>query len=152
MKRIPQIMLAAALGSGLVIGVPQAFAAGQAGAAPQHMRAHSHGQMLERLKAQLQITQAQEPAWNSFVQAMEKTMPKRGERKAMRQHGGALQPAPEVLEAQAQRLAQFARDAEARAQAMKSLYAALTPTQRAIIDTHVADMGHRFHARRAHRG
>ncbi|HET7569321.1 MAG TPA: Spy/CpxP family protein refolding chaperone [Gammaproteobacteria bacterium] len=151
MNTISKAVFTTMLAAGIAAGAPQVLAQNApTRTAHTWKRHHGPSQRLAHLKAQLKITSEQEGAWNAFVQAMANTRPQHAHH-AMHHQPGALTPAPEVLEARAQRMQEWAQRAAARAQAMKALYSALTPTQRAIIDTHLADMQHRFRAR-FHRG
>jgi len=100
-----------------------------------------HADRLDRLKAQLQITQAQEPAWKEFAGSMKQVMTPPAEH-AMSHKPGKLQPAPDVLDQHAQRLEDMAQRMKQAAQALRKLYSSLTPKQQAILDTHVADEMH----------
>lgn len=134
-------MLAAALA---LLGAGAAFAAPGPGGAGWHKRDHAPFAML---KAQLKLTPAQEPAWNQVMAAMQSLHPKRGEKRAMKKPAAAM-TAPELFDKLAAFAEQRARGAQALAQAVKTLYGELTPVQRAVLDTHLADM--RL-ARRHHR-
>lgn len=147
MKSISKAVFAAALACGIAAGAPQAFAQpSQAATQSAHAwKHHGPSQRLARLKAQLQITGRQEAAWAAYVNAITSTRPQSAHgRHGERHQPGPLKPAPQVLEARAQRMAEWAQRAQAHASAMKTLYAKLTPAQRAIIDTHLADMTHHF--------
>jgi len=103
---------------------------------------------LAQLKAQLKITSAQEPAWNGFVSALQSMHPK-WPKKAMQKKSGGLTPAPQVFDTLAEDAQKRAADARALAGAAKKLYEQLTPVQRAVFDTHLAErhsrMRHRHH-------
>jgi Spy/CpxP family protein refolding chaperone len=142
MKTVPKTLFAAVLMTGVAVGAPRVYA--QNAHPPKHTwKHHGPAQYFTRLKAQLQITAKQQDAWDTFVKSMKNARPQHAHH-AQRHGPGPLKPAPEVLQTRAQRVEDWAQTAKARAQAMKKLYAALTPTQRAIVDTHLADMGHRF--------
>ena len=89
------------------------------------------------LKAQLQITPAQEPAWAAWVAAMKPPADKPGmgpdERRRMHEEMGKL-TTPERIDRmnamKAERDAQMAR----RGEATKAFYAALTPQQKKVFD------------------
>lgn len=88
---------------------------------------------LAGLKAQLQITAAQEPAWNAFAgqakqqaEAMQKLM--------TGAQGSAQASAPERIEQQAQFMKQRQEQMEKGAAAFKDLYAVLSPEQKALAD------------------
>lgn len=92
---------------------------------------------LTQLKAQLKITSAQEPAWNGFVSALQSMHPK-WQKRAMRNKAGGLTPAPQVFDTLAEDAQKRAEDARSLAGAVKKLYGQLTPVQRAVLDTHLA--------------
>ena len=102
-----------------------------------------HQDRLETLKAQLKLTAAQEPAWNEFTKALESMRAKRG---AMRgqARSGQLMPAPEYFRERAQWAEAHARRAQELARVVKAFYEKLTPVQRAVFDTHLADSRHSF--------
>ena len=88
---------------------------------------------LAGLKAQLNITAAQEPAWNAFAgqakqqaEAMQKLMSSA--------QGSAQASAPERIEQQAQFMKQRQEQMEKGAAAFKELYAVLSPEQKALAD------------------
>lgn len=120
------------------------------GSQPEAWHHRHHVDRLAQLKAQLKITAAQEPAWNAFAAAMQAMRPQLPEASpAKTQAGkGQLMPAPERFEQMAERAAQRAGRARDLANAMKKLYEELTPVQRAIVDTHMADMRHGMHHHR----
>ena len=105
---------------------------------------------LARFKAELKITAAQEPSWNGFVSALQSMHPK-WSGKAMKGKTGALTPAPQVFDMLAVHAQKRAEGARELARAVSKLYGQLTPVQRAVFDTHLADrhsfMRHRFHKR-----
>lgn len=100
---------------------------------------------LARLKTQLSLTSGQQDAWNRFADAIQtlRTPPPRPAPAATK----GLVPAPEVFATLAERAEARAKDAHALSDAAAALYKALTPAQRAVLDTHVADVMamHRFH-------
>ena len=112
--------------------------------------AQSRADRLARLKAQLKITAAQEPSWNGFVSAVQSMHPK-WPGKAVNSKAGALTPAPQVFDALAEHAQKRAEGARELARAVNKLYGQLTPVQRAVFDTHLAErrsfMRHRFHKR-----
>jgi hypothetical protein len=151
MKRVSRVLLTTMFAAGLAAGAPQVFA--HPGGA-RHGGAHHasmHASRLDYLKAQLQITSKQQSAWNAFTQAMKKTFPQHQKGKHGTHQPEPLKPAPDVLSKWAKHMADRAQQAKARAQAMQTFYKSLTPVQRAIIDTHVADMAHHFHGHFHHR-
>lgn len=102
---------------------------------------------LARLKAELQITTAQEGVWNGFAAALQQLRPARGPMLARTAATAGLVPAPEVFSRIARRSKEKAARAEKLAEAVSSLYKALTPVQRAILDTHLADVREMLHHR-----
>lgn len=113
------------------------MAAGHGPCGPGAHRAGGHAAAfadthLAEMKATLKITSDQEPAWNAFadkVKAQAESM------QALRTKAG--QPAgtaPDRLAQRAGFMTQRAAGMEAMAGAMKSLYAVLTPEQKATLD------------------
>lgn len=106
-------------------------------------RAQRQSERLAQLKAQLKITSAQEPSWNAFASALQAMHPK-WHGKAAKSRTGELTPAPKVFD----RLAEYARkraeSARVLAKSVNQLYDQLTPVQRAVFDTHLADSRHGF--------
>lgn len=109
-----------------------------------------HQAPFAKLKAQLKLTQAQEPAWNKVMAAMQAMHHKPGS-KPMMNKPGTMTPAPQVFDEMAQHAAQRADQAQSLAKAVKAFYAQLTPVQRAVLDTHLADARQRMKHHR-HRG
>ena len=97
---------------------------------------------LAYLKTDLGITVAQQPAWNAFAAMARKQA---GDRQAlgnrMREEKAAL-AVPQRMEKFAEAMKQRATGIQAMAGAVKDLYAALTPEQKAIADRDFA--AHRF--------
>jgi hypothetical protein len=96
------------------------------------------------LKAKLHITAAQEPAWQTFVQAMKppiRPMPQTLDREAL-----AKLPTPERIEhMSAQRDANFAAlqtHLKQRGDAAKQFYAQLTAEQQKVFDAETVPQGH----------
>ena len=131
--------LAATLALGAAAGAVQAH--GASGGASD---GRGHGdpvaaadQRLARLKADLKITAAQEPAWNAYAEQIKQHA---GEMQA--QHGtmhdsnsGNTRPsAPERVERQAQFAKQQQEYLERLAVRTKDLYATLTPEQKTLAD------------------
>jgi len=116
---------------------------------PPHREHRMRGDFwLNGLKAQLNITADQDAAWKDFVNALHESRPPRPDReKGEWKPSAALTPAPQVFKDRADRMELRAKAAEQRAAAINKLYAVLTPVQRAIIDTHLADARHHFHRR-----
>ena len=94
-------------------------------------------QRLDRLKSELKITQAQEPAWTAYASEVSKQA---AERQALRQGMQANRPAtlPERLDQRSQAMKKGQELFERRAAAAKSLYAALSPEQRTLADQRLA--------------
>lgn len=127
----------AASGTAFAQGAPPAAPPAKAGWYGKHHR--NAEARLAKLKSQLNITAAQEPAWNRFTTALQNLRPARPSRMMAKKPAG-LTPAPEVFDALAKRAQQRAQKAQALAQSVSGLYRTLTPTQRAVFDTHLADM------------
>ena len=106
-----------------------------------HMRAR-HAQHLQELKAKLQITPAQEGAWNSFSAAMQPPTPP-AERGRQAQEMAQLST-PERLDRmkalRTQRQAEMNAAMDRRAEAAKTFYASLTPEQKKVFDSETARM------------
>ncbi len=99
---------------------------------------------LEQLKAQLKLTTAQEPAWNKFTGALESMHSSRMGKKMQTAKSGQLVPAPQFFEDRAKYAEEHARKARELAGVVKTFYDQLTPVQRAVFDTHLADSRHSF--------
>ena len=106
----------------------------------------SADQRLARLKADLKITSAQEPAWNAYAEQIKQHA---GEMQAL--HGtmhdgtsGNTRPsAPERVERQAQFAKKQQEHLERLAVLTKDLYAVLTPEQKTLADQRLGG-GRRF--------
>ena len=86
------------------------------------------------LKNELAITADQESAWQAFAK---QTKQQAESMQALRgQATAAAKTAPERLEQRAEFAKQRAANMEARSAALKDLYAALTPEQKAVADQH----------------
>lgn len=94
----------------------------------RQLRAKHHA---ERLKAQLQITPAQEPAWNAFNAAMQ---PPAGQPPRFDRGAFANLSTPERLDRMRALRTQRAAEQDKRADAIKTFYAALTPEQKKVFD------------------
>ena len=96
---------------------------------------------LAYLKAELKITPAQESAWNTYAAVMkreaESMQALRNQMFAAAQSGG-----PEQFAQRAELMKQRAARAETMSTAVKDLYGALTPEQKALADLHLG--GARF--------
>jgi hypothetical protein len=129
------------------------------GAAPGTSYGHSHDPVaaadkrLARLKADLKITSAQEPAWNAYagqvrqhageMQALHNQMRQQRESAS----GNARPSAPERVERQAQFARQQAEYLERLAGLTKDLYATLAPEQKTLADQRLGGGGRRHHHR-----
>lgn len=82
------------------------------------------------LRQKLNLTPAQEPAWNAFTAAM--TPPDFGKRPDRAEMEKLT--APERMEKKLQRMQRMEAHMSKQLEAMKALYAKLTPEQRAIFD------------------
>ena len=92
---------------------------------------------LAQLKEQLQITAAQEPAWNAFTSSMQPgKMPARMDRDEM-----ARLSTPERIDRMRTLRAERIAEADRRGDAIKTFYGALTPAQQKTFDSH----SHRMH-------
>ena len=103
---------------------------------------------LADLKAKLKITPAQEGAWTTFAAAMKPPadmQAKRPDRAEMEKL-----PLPERIDKmrayRKERMAAMEANMDKRDEAMKTLYAALTPEQKKIADTEHSRMMERHHA------
>ena len=125
-----------------------------AGPGPQMMGRGEHGRMdparmhermqermakrMGMLKQKLQITPAQEGAWNTYVAALKPTQfnrPERGEFEKL--------TTPERIDRMRAMRAQHIAEMDKRADATKTFYAALSPEQKKVFDTESSRFGHR---------
>ena len=108
----------------------------------QHM-----AQRLERFKQKLQLTPAQEGAWNSYLAALK---PSSNLHRHNRAEFARL-PTPERIDrmraARAERIAEMDR----RDEATKTFYAALSPQQKSVFDDATARRGERHRGGHRHR-
>lgn len=88
---------------------------------------------LESLKNELKITPAQEAAWSGYADEAKKQADAMQKLRAA-MHGSTAATVPERLALRDQMWKQREAGAEAVAQKMKELYAALTPEQKSIAD------------------
>jgi hypothetical protein len=120
-----------------------------------------HAKRLSALKDKLQITPAQEGAWNSFAEARQlPPAPPEGAR--MKRDEFAKLTTPQRLDLMEKRRAEFNAMAAKRTESTRALYAALTPEQQKTFDAQSArgsdarghgDRGDRQHRQhRQHRG
>jgi len=120
------VAVLALVGTGVAFAYPPSGANGP-GKAPNQ-------QPFAQLKAQLKLTPAQEPAWGQLMNSMQAMHKKPAMAKSP-----ATMTAPQFFDKMAQYAEQRAQRAQALAQAVKKFYAQLTPVQRAVMDTHIAD-------------
>jgi len=110
--------------------------AGERHQRPHGDRAQHHAERLAALKARLQLTAAQEPAWAAFTTALQP-----GERPArLGREDWRQLTTPERIDRMRALRAQHAAEADRRGEATKAFYAALTPEQQKTFD---AQAGHR---------
>ena len=96
---------------------------------------------LTDLTAQLKITVAQEAAWQTFAdQAKQRVASMQAMRARMHEGTGT---APEQMAERATAMQQRAAGMATMANAFSTLYAVLTPEQKAVADQNVGMMGHR---------
>ena len=135
-KSIAVVALLAGLGAGSVWADPGHGSCGGPGMQgygdPAKMAQHRQ-EHLAKLKAKLQLTSAQEGAWNAFAAAMTPAAANRPDPKALHEEMSKL-TTPERLDKmqslKAQRDAEQARHADA----IKAFYAQLTPEQQKVFD------------------
>lgn len=111
---------------------------------------------LAALKTELKITAQQEAAWQAFAgKAAEQAKAMQAQRQQMLQErdkaAATPVPAPERMAQHLDQMKQHLANMESMQGAVKSLYAVLTPEQRALADKHFdhqhrgGPMGHRMH-------
>ena len=163
MKRAHQHLIAVALltlgfaATAQTAAAPSAPGTGPSGHPHEMMGHHGHmdpGRMKERmaqrqsrLKQKLQITPAQENAWNAYVAAMQ---PPANLQRPDPAELARLTTPERIDRMRALRNAHHA-EMDKRGEATKTFYAALTPEQRKVFDTEGA-RAHRDGHFRAHRG
>lgn len=110
-----------------------------------------HAKMFEKMKAgmekhqaqlhaKLKLTEAQEPAWKTFVAASTPTaMPMRPDRKEMDKL-----TSPERMEKMLERSKEHQAKMQEHLSALKTFYAVLTPEQQKIFDDSHRNMRHQF--------
>jgi len=104
---------------------PQAMWGGYPGAAEDQ---------LTGLKSELGITDKQEGAWQAYANSVKKQSEGHQARWSKMQQARGAGSAPEFLAQQTEIMKERQAELEASAKAMKDLYAALTPEQKAIAD------------------
>ena len=130
-------------------GAPPMAREAHSGADPARMEqrmARMHERMakrMERFKQKLQLTPAQEAAWNSYLAALK---PSGNFHRHDRAEFARL-PTPERIDRmralRTERMAEMGR----RGEATKTFYAALSPQQKKVFDDATARRGHRHHRR-----
>ena len=144
-----------AVGLASVVALGAAAGAVQAqGVAPAPSYGHSHDPVaaadkrLARLKTDLKITSAQEPAWNAYAEQIRQHA---GEMQALHNQmrekasGNTRPSAPERAERQAQFAKQQGEYLERLAGLTKDLYATLTPEQKTLADQRLGRGGRHNH-------
>ena len=108
-----------------------------------------HDKRMADLKKELQITPAQEGAWNQFATAMRPpaSMPQRPDREAM-----ARMTTPERIDQMQAMHKQRQAEMDRHAEATKAFYASLTPEQKKKFDAHTAQAMGRHHGGGHHAG
>jgi protein CpxP len=96
---------------------------------------------LAALKSELGITDKQDGAWQAFASNAKKHQESRQAWFAKMQEARAAGSAPELLEQRSEFMKQRQVEMEANAKALKDLYAALTPEQKAIADQRFGGFG-----------
>lgn len=96
---------------------------------------------LAALKAELGITAKQDFAWQAFADNAKKNQETRQAWFAKMHEARSAGSAPELLAQQTELMKQRQVDMEANAKALKDLYAALTPEQKAIADQRFGGYG-----------
>ena len=113
----------------------------------QKKMADHHAARMERLKTELKITTAQEPAWNAFVA---RTAHEPRKPVAAAEDWSKLTTPQRLDKMQAQKAERDAKMTQ-RIDATKSFYAALTPEQQKVFDTQGAGGMHRIGMKGEHR-
>lgn len=140
-QRLACTALAAALAGIAVPSMAQQPAQGAAPAAEQAQRPRGMTpeqrqqfmqQRAEAFKQKLQLTPAQEPAWNTFMQSMRPNAESRQARLDMQ--GMDQLTTPERIDRMRALRAQRAAEMDRRGDAVKSFYATLTPAQQKTFD------------------
>ena len=137
-------------GYGMGPGMMGAYGPGN-GMGPGMMGAHgpAHGMYawgnadarLAALKSELGITDKQDGAWQAFAKNAKQQQESRQAWFAKMQEARSTSSAPERLAQQAEFMKQRQAEMEARVTALKDLYAALTPEQKAIADQRFGGFG-----------
>lgn len=124
---------------------------GMGGAGMHGRDGGDHAKMYEKMKAgmekhqaqlhaKLKLTEAQEPAWKTFIAASTPTsMPTRPDRKEMEKL-----TTPERMEKMLERSKEHQAKMQEHLAALKTFYAVLTPEQQKIFDDSHRNMRHHF--------
>ncbi|MBE0613639.1 MAG: Spy/CpxP family protein refolding chaperone [Burkholderiales bacterium] len=96
---------------------------------------------LDALKSELAITEKQDSAWQAFAKNAKKQSENRQAWFAKMREARSAGSAPELLEQRTELMKQRQAEMEANAKALKDLYAALTPEQKAIADQRFGGFG-----------
>ena len=99
---------------------------------------------LADLKSQLGITAQQEPAWQAFVKSVKQREQSREAWFAQRREAQAGGSLPERLAQRDEFFKQHQAEQQASTAALKELYAALSPEQKAIADERFGGFGPRY--------
>ena len=139
----PGMMGGAGPGQGMGPGMMGGYGPGQ-GMGPQAMYNTYSGNAdegLAALKAELGITAKQDAAWQAFVKNAKQQDENRQAWFAKMQQARSAGSAPELLAQQTEHMKQRQTEMEANAAALKNLYAALTPEQKALADQRFGGYG-----------
>ena len=154
MKRIHAVVAGLVAGVSLAVAAvtyAQPYGGMEHGSGPGMSMGHGHGPMagvdpaatidshLGDLKAQLKITTAQEAAWQTFANAAKQQATTTQAMHAQMQQGTGT--APERMAQLTAAMQQRAAGMATMTNALKDLYAALTPEQQTIADQHFSMMG-----------
>jgi len=141
----PQGMMGYGYGPGMGYGMGRGGHMG--GYGPQGMMGYGYanpgaavGDRLVELKAELKITDQQEPAWKAYAEQL-KAQAESMQAWHTAMWNSAQLSAPERLAQRDAMLKQRLAQNEAMTAAFKDLYAALTPEQRAVVDQGFLAMG-----------
>ena len=135
------LLLATLLAASSTLALAQAPAAGDAPAQParaermdparmQQRMAERHAQRLDKLKAELKLSPAQEGAWNQYTAAMQP--PAKGPRMDRAEFDKLT--TPQRIDRMQQRSAERQAQMKQRGDAVKTFYAQLTPEQQKVYD------------------
>jgi hypothetical protein len=130
-------------GPGMGPGMMGGYGPG-AGMGPQAMFHNRFGNAednLAALKTELGITAKQDPAWQAFAKNAKQQDESRQAWFTKMQQARSAGSAPELLAQQAEVMKQRQAEMEANVAALKNLYAALTPEQKALADQRFGGFG-----------